>query len=223
MSKLTNSGIDGIGVVPLGTHCCNIFDTKEQLLDTLIPYFIEGLNNNELCIWISSDLIDRAYAQTVFSERIPGFDAFVKDYRIEIWHYQDWYLENGVFSKERVMNKWAGKCQEVDIKKFNGLRVAADNSWTTGPYWDQWVSYEAEVGKTIAQYPMLALCNYHLASQKPDQLIDMMLTHQAAVLHKDSRVKVVADSPHGRLVRNLEEKISALEQLNKSYLSRMRS
>lgn len=54
----TNDRITGIGVigkVPWGTHICQSYQTKGDLIDILVPYFKTGLNNNELCVWLISE------------------------------------------------------------------------------------------------------------------------------------------------------------------------
>ena len=52
--KLRKSGIDIIGDISWGTHFCQFYQTKEDLMDMLIPYFKAGLENNEFCLWITS-------------------------------------------------------------------------------------------------------------------------------------------------------------------------
>jgi len=43
--NLRSSGIDIIGDVPWGTHFCQFYQTKEDLMDILVPYFKAGLEN----------------------------------------------------------------------------------------------------------------------------------------------------------------------------------
>ena len=56
--KLRNSGIDIIGDVPWGTHFCQFYQTKEDLVDILVPYFKTGLENNEFCLWVTSQPLE---------------------------------------------------------------------------------------------------------------------------------------------------------------------
>jgi hypothetical protein len=44
------TGIHAIGAVPWGTHLCQFYDTKQDLVDILLPYFKAGLENNEFCV-----------------------------------------------------------------------------------------------------------------------------------------------------------------------------
>jgi len=53
--ELVNTGIDVMGAVPWGTHFCQFYQTREDLLDTLVPYFEAGLENNEFCMWITAE------------------------------------------------------------------------------------------------------------------------------------------------------------------------
>ena len=38
---LRKTGIEVIGDVPWGTHFCQFYETKQDLLDVLVPYFKE--------------------------------------------------------------------------------------------------------------------------------------------------------------------------------------
>jgi len=48
------TGIVIIGEVPWGTHFCQFYQTPQDLLDILVPYFVAGLESNEFCLWITS-------------------------------------------------------------------------------------------------------------------------------------------------------------------------
>src|SRR3977135_2824524 len=53
-AELRQTGIRLVGDVPWGTHFCHFYETKEDLLDILVPYFKAGLENNESCVWVVS-------------------------------------------------------------------------------------------------------------------------------------------------------------------------
>jgi hypothetical protein len=50
-----NSGIDLVGYVPWGTHFCQFYETQEDLVSILVPYFAAGLEGNEYCIWVTAE------------------------------------------------------------------------------------------------------------------------------------------------------------------------
>jgi hypothetical protein len=50
-SGLRKFGLEPVGEVPWGTHLCQFYQTKEDLIDILVPYFNAGLESNEFCTW----------------------------------------------------------------------------------------------------------------------------------------------------------------------------
>ena len=42
-TALRASGISVVGAMPWGTHMCLFYETTQDLLDTLVPYFKAGL------------------------------------------------------------------------------------------------------------------------------------------------------------------------------------
>src|SRR5665811_1853600 len=58
MENQTFSGIQVLGNMPWGSHFCQFYNTKQDLLEILVPYFKTGLENNEFCLWIAADPID---------------------------------------------------------------------------------------------------------------------------------------------------------------------
>lgn len=53
-----NSGIGAIGNINWGTHFCQFYNTKQDLVDIIIPYLKAGLENNEFCIWVASNPLE---------------------------------------------------------------------------------------------------------------------------------------------------------------------
>jgi hypothetical protein len=75
-TELRNSCIQVIGDLPWGSHFCNFFDSKEDLLQILVPYFKAGLINNEFCLWITFDPITVEEAFKALRKEIPDFDKY---------------------------------------------------------------------------------------------------------------------------------------------------
>lgn len=77
-------GIGVIGTVPWGTHFCQFYQTKEDLLDTLVTYFKAGLENNEFCMWITSEPLSAEEAGRAMRRAMPDFDDRIGRGQIEI-------------------------------------------------------------------------------------------------------------------------------------------
>ncbi len=82
--ELRQTGISVVDCVPWGTHFCHFYETKEDLLDTLIPYFKAGLENNEFCIWVVSDPLGVEEAREAFRHAVSDANRYLAPGHIEI-------------------------------------------------------------------------------------------------------------------------------------------
>jgi len=48
---LRNTGIEPVGEMPWGTHFCHFYETPDDLLETVLPFFRAGLESKEFCVW----------------------------------------------------------------------------------------------------------------------------------------------------------------------------
>ena len=48
--------------MPWGTHFCIFHETKEDMIDTFVPYFKAGLENKEFCLWVVPDSLKKEEA-----------------------------------------------------------------------------------------------------------------------------------------------------------------
>ena len=53
--ELRRSGIEVVGDMPWGKHFCHFYNDRNDLLEILVPYFKAGLENNEFCVWVTSE------------------------------------------------------------------------------------------------------------------------------------------------------------------------
>jgi hypothetical protein len=81
------SGIEGIGDIAWGTHFCQLYQTKGELVDTLVPYFKAGLENSEACLWIISEYPGENEVKERLRRIIPGLESCIKQGKIEIIFY----------------------------------------------------------------------------------------------------------------------------------------
>ncbi len=108
-SSERDSGIEILGTTPWGTHFCMFYQTKKDLLDILVPYFKAGLENNEYCMWITSEPLNEKDAEKAMNAAMSDFKDYFKKRQIEIVPYSEWYLQDGVLDLDRVLNSWIEK------------------------------------------------------------------------------------------------------------------
>jgi hypothetical protein len=94
---LRQTGIIVQGDIPWGTHLCLFHETKQDLLDTMVPYFRAGLESNEFCLWIMQPSISRQDALEALGRGVPDFDRYLSKGGIELVSQDQCYAENGRF------------------------------------------------------------------------------------------------------------------------------
>src|SRR3989304_6627391 len=90
-------GIDVVNEAPWGTHLCQFYKTKKDLIDVLVPYFKAGLENNEFCMWVTSPPLNEKEALKALKKAVPRLDEYLEKGQIEIIPYDQWYLIDGIF------------------------------------------------------------------------------------------------------------------------------
>jgi hypothetical protein len=120
-NELRGSGINVIGRVPWGTHFCQFYQTKQDLIDILVPYFKAGLENNEFCMWITSEPLVVTEAKKAMTKAVPGFKQYLSKGQIEIIPHEEWYLLGGKFDDDRVLKGWVDKLEQALAKGYSGL------------------------------------------------------------------------------------------------------
>src|SRR3979490_3190198 len=99
-ADIRKSGIDVLGDLPWGKHFCLFYETKEDLLDAVIPYLKAGLASNEFCVWAVSEPLTEAEARAALRQAVPGFEQDLADRSIDILPGREWYLNGGKVDPE---------------------------------------------------------------------------------------------------------------------------
>jgi signal transduction histidine kinase len=167
-----------VGKVPWGTHLCEFHSTREELAETLVPYFAAGLQEDEFCVWVTSDPSGVEAAKIGLRKAAPHFDWHLDMGRIEIWDCHDWYLRGGHFDPDRVLGQWVEKEKQSLDSGYKGLRVTGDTAWLEERDWPVFMAYEAEVNRVLPQHRMIGLCTYALDGCPASAVLEIVRNHQ---------------------------------------------
>ncbi|MBI4336593.1 MAG: MEDS domain-containing protein [Chloroflexi bacterium] len=177
-----DSGISPIGALPWGSHFCQFFKTKRDLVDILVPYFAAGLENNELCVWVTSDFVTEEDAVRALKQHVPRFASYLERGQIEIFPYTNWYLKGGSFDQQKTLSMWMEKHDAALSSGFAGLRVSGNPYWIdTKKDWDDFASYEAEINNVIGGTKLLVLCTYSRQKCGVAEIMDVIKNHEFAL------------------------------------------
>ena len=179
---IRNSGIDIVGSISWGIHFCQLYHTKQDLVDVIIPYLKTGLENNEFCIWVASNPLE---AKKAFGKSVPDLEIYLEKKQMEIIHYNDWYLKEGFFDLQKVLNGWVEKLNRALASDYDGLRLTEGIFSLGNEYRDDFAEYEKEIGRIIGNYQIIALCTYPLNEYNASEIIDVITNHQFALIKKE--------------------------------------
>jgi len=168
--------------MPWGTHFCQIYSSKDDLAQSLIPYFIAGLTNNEQCIWVTSAPYNVEDAAADFSESFPGFGAAVKEGRLKILDYSEWYTNAGSLDG-KLTDHWLDEERRSLSEGFEGLRISGNTSFVSAPAWDAFMRFEREIHETLKGRRILALCSCNVTRIEPTNIFEMVRAH-AFTIHR---------------------------------------
>ncbi len=120
-TKLRKTGVDILGDTLWGMYICHFYQTQKDLLDILLPYFKAGLENNELCMWITSQPLEAEDAKLALEKEVKNVDGYIKEKQLMILDYSQWYIKSGKLELNKVLLGWVEKEQEALEKGFDGL------------------------------------------------------------------------------------------------------
>src|SRR5258707_8843930 len=183
--ELRDTGISVVGDVPWGTHFCSFYDTKQDLLDILIPFFKTGLERNEFCLWIisNSELLTMQEASNALQAVLPDLHRYMAEESIEVIGH-DWFLNGGSFDFRRVTNRFKQKVDEALARGYVGMRVNASPAWLETSNGKRLRKFEAEVDQLYRHERIIASCTYPIGSSRADFLLDVARNHRFAIARR---------------------------------------
>jgi PAS domain S-box-containing protein len=186
-------GIELVGNINWGTHLCQFYETKQDLIDILVPYFVEGLRSNEFCMWVTSPPLEVGEAKSALKKAVPNLEEYLKKEQLEIISYANWYLLDGKFDSNRVLQGWVEKEQNALKKGFEGLRLSGNTLWIERPLWQSFVDYEEAVNVVIGEHKMMALCTYCLKNCSGTDVLDVVRNHIGTLVKQGDKWVLVED------------------------------
>jgi signal transduction histidine kinase len=193
-AQLRQTGIGVIGDVPWGSHFFLFHETKEDLLDALIPYFKVGLENRELCIWVISDPLTDEEVRHALQQSVPNIEKYVQDESMQIVKGREWYMSGDDLDLGKVTRAWNDKLRGALARGYSGLRVSGDTAWLESKNWKEFSEYENELNHFVSDKHMLVLCSYSLRRSSATELLDVTRTHQFAIARRNRRWEVIETS-----------------------------
>jgi PAS domain S-box-containing protein len=212
MSEMRKTGVEVVGDMPWGTHFCLFYETRADLLETVVSYCKAGLESQEFCLWVVAEPLTRADAREALRRVLPDLDRYLADDSIEIVTARDWYLHDGTFDLTRVISGWNEKLASASARGYVGVRVTGDTAWLEKKDWKDFCEYEESLNHAVANQRLAVLCTYPLAACGASEILDVVRTHQFAVTKRRGSWDVIETAGHKQAKAEIKRLNEELEQ-----------
>jgi DNA-binding CsgD family transcriptional regulator len=191
---LRDTGLRAIGRVPWGSHFCIFYETKQDLLDILVPYFKSGVQNNELCVCYggSYEFHTIPEAKRRLRKRVPELDDLLECGKMEILARKEWFGVAGNIRIHKTLDRFQKKLDYALQRGFNGLRFHGSSPWLKLSVGENgFRDYEQKLDLLLANQPAICVCTFPLFLTGAEQILDAARTHQFALTLRHGKWKKV--------------------------------
>lgn len=202
---MRTTGIKVLGDVPWGTHFCQFYRDKQDLVEVLVPYFRAGLEHNELCMWVAGGPLGVEEARAALTAAVDNLDEYVRRGQLEIVDCSRWYAPDGRLEADRVLSGWVTKLAAAKARGFDGMRLAGDTFWLEKTDWGRFMACEAAVDSAMDRREMLALCTYSLAQCGVGEIIDVVANHAFALVKRAGAWQIVQSVERKKITESLRD------------------
>lgn len=177
------TGLDMLGDIPPMAHLCQFYRTKEDIADLLVPYLKAGLDNNELCLWVTAEPLEAAEARSVLHRVIPNLDHYLATGQMQI-----------ISHTELPRRLLSGLVNGGPINGFDGIRVADQAAWLARE--DRRTPENRKVDVDARTYPVLTLCIYPLEEFDTSGILDVIRNHEFTLIKQNGKWEVLGVTSH---------------------------
>jgi len=163
-------------------HACFFYDNDSERTEVLAQYFQDGLDNHELCIFVTPD----TQAEAVAKFFAVGFDAQAaidKD-ELRVFEMNTTYMPDGEFAANYMLHNVNSFLEDAKAQGYHGLRTAGEMSWLhkNGKFTEEAVDYERQVN-TVGDPGdhFMGLCLYPMQQTFSGLLDRVLRTHPSYI------------------------------------------
>jgi DNA-binding CsgD family transcriptional regulator len=182
--RLRDTGLKAVGQVPWGSHFCVFYETRNDLLEIVVPFFKAGLQANEFCLWIvaNSELLTIKDAKAVLHGAVPDLDRLLKNGNIEIVPYHKWFLTDRAVDVHKAIARFRQKVSEAAKRGFSGTRLTGSPAWMRNNlHARSFREFEQQFDGQLTREQMIAACTFPLRLSGAEDILNAARTHQFAV------------------------------------------
>ena len=208
-----DTGIGPIGRVVWGSHFCHFFKTADDLSETLLPYFKAGLEQNDVCIWVTAKPYEKSRALSQLNTHVADLQRCLASGQLQVFGHEEWYATHGAKSRTEVARAWVAAKDDAINRGYRALRLTGNTAFLERTDWDGFMEYESILREAFDRQKLLALCSYNSDQCDADAVLDVVQAHDFALSRRQARWEIVESASVKRTKADLialTEKLEAL-------------
>ena len=151
-------------------------------MEVLVPYIEKGLEQNEFCVWVTSEMSEEE-ARAILIAEILNIQEYIDTGQLQLVSSNDWFLPETGSNSKCILDNCLEKCQEALYSGYSGLRITGNVSMISD--WDSLMDYENLLNCAIPAYKALVVCTYRGSKRTIDNIADVMNTHRYVICKTD--------------------------------------
>jgi PAS domain S-box-containing protein len=187
------TGVAARSELTWGTHVCQFYESRQDQLDVLVPYFRAGLQNHECCLWVLDAPLTVDDARAALQRGVTDADRHLATRDIEIVGHSVWNSTDQPFNGRRIIDGWDARLADALARGYAGLRVGGNprDTWLSGESRAEFFAFERALTQWVVGKRALVLCTYPLAGSTAATIFDVARAHQYAVARRDGEWEVI--------------------------------
>ncbi|MFC1718676.1 MEDS domain-containing protein [Candidatus Poribacteria bacterium] len=183
------SGIQILDLLRWGTHIAQLYETKNELTELVVPYIETGLEQDELCVWVTAEM-SQEEARKALAGNIPDLQRYIDKGQLQILSHEEWFMPDGRFDGQCVLDGGHKKCHEALSSGYEGLRITGNLFWLDQSDWNSFMEFESNLDGIIQDHKSLVVCVYKESKCTIDNIADVMNTHEYVISKMDDSWKL---------------------------------
>jgi signal transduction histidine kinase len=216
--KLTSDILNVLHNMPKGTHLCHFYQTPQDMLDVLVPYFAAGLAKDHKCLWIVDGVLTVEQAQQALAEVVPNWEQVLRSGQIEFYAHTEWYVIDDQFDENRILRQFVAKEAEAVQNGYRGLRITGNTLWARDGMWPDLLEYEQHVDQCFCNLGMTAICTYALDRCSAADVVDVTKAHELILIRREGRWDIIESATRRHMREELRESHERLKTLTQQMV-----
>ena len=166
-------------------HLCLLYEEHEEWRAAVTNFLKTGLEQNHKCLYISGSY-SGGKVKKYLDEAGVDVERKIEKEQLLLLDKEDSYAQNKEFVPDKMIEFLKNKSNQALEEGYDSLRVTGEISWALN--YDRGeekiIEYEVKLNQEVfPDYPVIALCRYHLNKFSPEMIKNIIKIHPYIVLN----------------------------------------